>query len=100
MQVVYKPRSKEREVLGIAEIVLKEKRWVTFNFPSFTPTFTPIGRVSYIEAKADGFESVDHMVKWVTKTYRLPSGQRSSTIEGRNDWKPMNKLTVKWVERR
>ena len=56
VQVVYKPRSKDREVLGIARIIRKEKkdlnkRWQYYSLkvPNTPDMITPL------EAKEDGF---------------------------------------------
>lgn len=79
VQVVYKPRSKEREILGIAEIIKKEPRWVKEFSLDDIPIFTEN------EANADGFRSRLEMFMWVADTHR-----------GRNMKEPMNKLTLRW----
>ena len=78
VQLVYHPRSKDREVLGTAEIVLKEKRNV-----NITSTFSDIPQVSYVEAVRDGFVNQVDMVSWFAKTY----GGNANPI--------MNKLTLR-----
>lgn len=79
VQIVYKPRELElslggeREALGIAEIIGKERR-----------DLFRVG-VTKLEAIQDGFESFVKMGEWLDKAY----GRR---------WldEPMNKLTLKW----
>lgn len=87
VQIVYKPRSKEREILGVAEIVSKEPRNMVklldiigkeHNVPTITED----------EAKADGFEDYWGMWHWLFDAYR--GGQRFID-------EPMNKLTLKWL---
>lgn len=75
VQIVYRPRSKEREVLGIAKILNKESR-----------DLFRVG-VSGREVREDGFKSVEQMGKWLDETY----GRR---------WldEPMNKLTLRRIE--
>ena len=72
VHIVCKPRSKERELLGIAKIVNKEQR-----------DLYRVG-VTELEAIADGFKGIEQMGEWLDKTY----GRR---------WlnEPMNKLTLK-----
>ena len=74
VQIVYKPRSRNRKVLGIAQIMSKECREMYM--------FT-IHRDS--EAINDGFSSWHEMLIWINETH----GDR---------WKyePMNKLTLRW----
>ena len=76
VQIVYKPRSKEREVMGRARIINRHNNRFLFQ----------VG-VTTAEAIADGFESIEEMGKWLDKTY----GHR---------WldEPMNKLTLRWIE--
>ena len=79
--VVYKPRSKQREVLGIAKIV--EKTPKRFWGPSVR------GNIIHIdEAIEDGFKNLQEMRAWFLKTH----GSRVDT-------EPLNKLTVEWTER-
>ncbi len=76
VQIVYHPRSKDREMLGVAEIIRKEPRTLlagTFYFPSDD------------EAIADGFDDVIDMAYWFHKQY----GDRIYK-------EPMNKLTLRW----
>ena len=82
VQVAYKPRSKERKVLGIAEIVSKETRRAR----EATVGTMPV--LSFEEAVADGFEDWRTMWNWLLNTY----GIRRLLLE------PMNKLTLHWIE--
>lgn len=75
VQIVFKPRSKEREVLGIAEIWAKEERWMS--------------GVTSKEARRDGFDNYGDMLLWVFRVHDL-----------RFYDEPMNKLTLKWLNRR
>lgn len=97
VQVVYKPRSKEREILGTAQIGGKEQRWVGWpdklvEWKEWTRDITitaEVFLVSQKEAKEDGFAGVIEMVKWMSEKH-----------EDRNNREPMNKLTLYWLERR
>ncbi len=72
VQVVYRPRSKQREVLGVARILEK----------------TPKHIITKDEATEDGFENTQEMRAWILKTH----GDRIKT-------EPLNKLTLAWQER-
>jgi len=73
VRVVYKQRSPERRELGIAEIIDKEPKRIPED-------------VTDIEAKEDGFQSINDMAIWMRKRY-------GSRIEKEQ----MNRLTLKWV---
>lgn len=79
VQVVSKPRTKGRELLGIAMIVGKAPRWVSLGWVE----------VSELEAKADGFSGISAMIDTMAKMHH-----------NRNYSEPMNKLTVQWAERK
>jgi hypothetical protein len=87
VQVVYKPRSKAREVLGVARIISKEPRditgWQQWSLPTMHPS------VGQEEALADGFSSRDDMFEWLRKAHR-GRGIHSNQI---------NKLTLRWLEK-
>ncbi len=70
VQIVYKPRSPQREVLGMATIISKDTRW--------------LARITFGEAVADGFDSYIDMVKWFTEVHGTSIGQH-----------PLNKLTLR-----
>ena len=77
VQIVIKPRSKNREYMGTAEIVKVE----------------PIEMKAITEGMAieDGFKNKADMMLWLAMTYRN---------QYRWLWhKPMNRLTLGWVER-
>ena len=90
VQVVYKPRSKERDVVGIARIIRKEskdlnKRWQSPNTPDMiTPS----------EAAEDGFPGMhncgdtEKMRRFFIDTY----GYSRSSKE------LINKLTLYWIK--
>lgn len=72
VQVYFHPRSKDREFLGIAEIIDKVARL----------------EVSEKEAIADGFQSVADMGSWLIKTYGCTDRVKNG----------MNKLTLRWAQ--
>ena len=74
VQIVYKPRSKEREKLGIAKIIDKESRIIS--------------SITSLEAIADGFsEGRVEMWRWLLETHK------GITLET-----PIDKLTLRWVK--
>lgn len=79
VQVFYKPRSKEREMLGRAQII--EKEWRQFGIPAILTTL----EISSLEARLDGFESYGDMALWFR-------GQYGTRIFD----EPINKLTLEW----
>jgi hypothetical protein len=87
VQIVLKPRSKERVLLGTAEIRKVEPR----QFPRQMIKLSLQHGVPYItdsEAKIDGFNDLDDMFKWMLKTH------------GHDDrflFEPINKLILRWV---
>jgi hypothetical protein len=88
VKVVVKPRSKNKEVLGVAKIIGKEARAMPLPNEQFDYYACP-PLVTEQEAIADGFKSRDDMCEWLTQTY------------GHDDrWvfnEPMNKLTLRWI---
>ncbi|MBA7701823.1 hypothetical protein ES703_110570 [subsurface metagenome] len=80
VQVVFKPRSKNREPLGIAEIVKKEQRCLLCS------SVRHCRRVVTSEAEQDGFSSLSDMETWLLKAHG------SQVLE-----EPINKLLVRWV---
>lgn len=84
VQIVYKPRSKTREILGTAFIFAKVPRamcrYIGCTFPGVTNK----------EAKEDGFVDYYQMWEWLFDAH---GSQRLRD-------KPMNKLTLRWLERR
>jgi len=81
VQVVFKPRSRDREILGIAEIVEKEQRCLLCS------SVRNCRRVVAGEAVADGFSSLSDMETWLLKAHG------SRVLE-----EPINKLTLRWVD--
>ncbi len=73
VQVVYHPRSKEREILGVAQIVDKESVW--------------IDDITELEAELDGFGNLNEMIGWLSIT-------NSDRVQN----EPMNKLTLQWIQ--
>ncbi len=78
VKVVYHPRNKDREVLGVADIILKEPR--TFGIAA-----PPV--VTEDEAIADGFSSWVDMFQWFDEI----------TNEEKDITEIINKLTLRWV---
>ncbi len=94
VQVVYKPRSKEREPLGIARIIRKQEKnldtpYYGYQMPSGT-RFVLTEIITPAEAEEDGF------------TGRHGGGDREAMREFiREPGRPplINKLTLYWIER-
>lgn len=80
VKVVYKPRSRERKVLGIAWIRTVEPRRLLESNESNIPA------ISEAEAIADGFNSYSAMLGWLATHNNL------SGVE-------INKLTLRWFKR-
>ena len=80
VKVVYKPRSKEREMLGIAMITAKERRQFGDGSVYASYCITPA------DARLDGFADYADMKDWFYKRY----GDRIFK-------EPINKLTLKWM---
>lgn len=73
VRVVHRPRSEDREVLGVAQIVNKELRIM--------------GRITEEEARADGFVDLAAMLEWMESAHgqeRIAPGQK------------IHKLTLAW----
>ena len=83
VQIVFHPRSKEREIMGTAEIIGKEPRNLELS-GKFTDAALLI---TDEEAIADGFTSAVEMHDWMVETYRC------------NFEDIINKLTFRWIER-
>jgi hypothetical protein len=98
VQVVYKPRSKEREIWGIARIIRKQpknlnKRWEYYPLPSY-PNTTDM--ITPIEAEMDGFTGIhgvgdiEKMRRYFMDTYGY--SRCSKEI--------INRLVLYWVNSR
>ena len=90
VQVVYRPRSKDREVLGTARIMGKEARCMAWRGSELTEP-----KVTEEEAETDGFgppgkEAYFAMWRWLWGVY----GGRRVVDE------PMNKLVLHWEANR
>ena len=96
-QVVYKPRSRKdetRAILGIAEIIKKDLRWVIDpNLPMPTepirqnPDWDDVHIITEEEARKDGFESREAMIQWIARAH-----------DARNYLEPMNKIRLRWTQ--
>jgi len=80
VQVVYRPRGKDREPLGTALIIKKETRHFFDGQPGGK-------ELSHKEAMDDGFISSGDMMLWMLKAH----GDRVYS-------EPLNKLTLKWLK--
>lgn len=97
VQIVYKPRSKEREPLGIARIIRKEPKDLNkeyhYNFGSYSQPNTP-DTITPDEAEQDGFTGMHgggdtkKMRQFFIDTYGYAKCKE-----------PVNKLTLYWVEK-
>ena len=83
VQIVFKPWGKEREILGIAEIVGKEARRI---FPTRKLCHIPL--LTEREAIRDGFIGWGDFALWLVKAY----GHKRVWEE------PMNKLLLRWIK--
>jgi len=80
VQVVYKPRSKDREILGIAKIAKKGQRH--FGIANVYDS----RYMALPEVQADGFKTYGDMSLWFREQY----GARIFS-------EPINRLTLEWV---
>ena len=79
VQIVFRPRSKEREILGTAVIIDKQER----GFDHIVPE--DCAARSELEAREDGFQDRQEMVDWLWDTYK------SRVFD-----EHINKLTLRW----
>lgn len=88
VQIIHKPRSKDRKVLDTAVILSSERRWVKnaedADMKHYGDYFA-VKVVTEAEAIADGFVDRAAMVAWVGKAHKL-----------RNIVEPMNRLTLRY----
>ena len=84
VQIVFKPRSKEREIMGTAQIIGK---YAVMIFPDPVPDpVCPISSITEEDAKADGFANLKMMQLWFWDRYK----RRALNC-------PINRLTLKWI---
>jgi len=74
VQIVYKPRTRGREILGIAEITDSDPKYLCI--------------ITDYEAKQDGFKNWREMLDWMMKRYEFKKLRESK----------MNKLTLRWID--
>jgi hypothetical protein len=86
VQVVFKNRSKNREILGTARILAKEPRNM-INAPNAPIYNYPVLKES--EAMEDGFNSASEMLEWLFRQYGT----------ARLNSEPMNRLTLRWTHK-
>lgn len=90
VQVVYKPRTKMREALGIARIIRKQPKDTSKDYYGFFfKTFDNDEVITPSEAYEDGFSSMGHgdvkaMLRYIKQPGRPPL---------------VNKLTLYWLEK-
>lgn len=97
VQIVYKPRTKERKILGIARIIRKQEKDTTKKwsyYPSSRSPNTP-DMITPQEAYEDGFSGmhgggdIKKLLQWLREAN-----------PGRYFGEPIvNKLTLYWIER-
>ena len=93
VQIVYKPRSKEREPLGIARIIRIETKDMgknCYSFYHYADAMKDSEIILTSEAEEDGF------------TGRHGGGDVRAMIDYIKDWKRgdiINKLTLYWIEK-
>jgi len=83
VQIIIKPRSKDRKYKGIALIIFKELRSPDAEF-----LIKNIPSISDEEAIRDGFEDYEDMLNWLIKVY----GYTDKLM-----FKPISKLTLRWL---
>ena len=83
VQVVYKPRTKGREILGVATIIGRNTRLIPSAASYVAKVNAPL--ITHAEVVADGFESVNEMRQWLQRTY------------GKGRVLLMNKLTLRKI---
>lgn len=96
MQVVYKPRSKDREYLGTARITRKEPKDLSKHWSYFASASNPNTpeMIDPVEAETDGFTgqhgggNIKAMIDFFFETYGFRCYKEK-----------MNKLTLYWIER-
>ena len=95
VQIVYKPRSKEREPLGIARIIRKQEKDLSKKYYEFNGVNKSPDVLTPDDAKEDGFigmhggGDVEKMMKFLSDSYGY------CAVRDR----PMNKLTLYWISR-
>lgn len=89
VQIYIKARSKDRERLGVAKIIGKEKRFMAIDHLR-----THANVVTDKEARDDGFQSRADMKQWLVKTYGMHMVLLSQSLFRFH----MNKLTLCWVK--
>jgi len=98
VRIVYKPRSKEREVLGVARIIRKDikdlnKRWNYYVAGFSTQQENTPDMISPNEAEEDGFTGqhgggdAGKMREYFLETYGYAKCKE-----------PINKLTLYWID--
>lgn len=95
VQVVYKTRTKDREVLGVARIIRKQpkdlnKRWSYYPLPSYPNT---PDMITPKDAEEDGFTGMHGGgdIEKMTKFFWDSLGYSRCMSE------PINKLTLYWI---
>ena len=90
VQIVYKPRTKERKPLGIARIIRKNEKNLNKNWSYYSSSPNTPDMITPDEAYEDGFSGMHG------------GGDREAMVKFIKDWsKPpiVNKLTLYWIEK-
>jgi len=96
VQVTYKPRSKEREILGIARIIRKQEKDLDKKFYGFGNICKDPDVITPLDARRDGFSGM----RGGGDIKKLFDFLRStSTYEQFYRVAKVNKLTLYWIER-
>lgn len=93
VKIVCRPRSKNREVLGTAKIITKERKYFFYLPHGLFP-----GRIiNDNDAKRDGFPSSHEMYLAMVKMHGRERIDGSYLVTGPYDGK-INKLTLRWTK--
>ena len=95
VQVVYKPRSKEREPLGIARIIRKQEKDIGKKYYQFAGVCKDLDVITPDDAYEDGFSGM-HGGGDIKKL--LDFLRETSTYEQYYRVGKVNKLTLYWLE--
>ena len=91
VQVVYKPRSKERQPLGIARIIRKQEKDLSKKFYVFGGVDHSPNVITPVEAYEDGFTHMGGGDNEAMRKFLRDYSQENPDI--------INKLTLYWIER-
>ena len=87
VQIVIRPRSKAREIRGVAKIIAKEPRIMGWRFPPL-----PFPRVTEEEALEDGFEAGEEFSSYAAFGKFLWASHDHKRLMR----EPINRLVLRW----